>query len=44
MELGDLLSSISNFSKYSKVYIEGDCLVIVDAETGYVDKTRIPKR
>lgn len=44
MELCNLLSSISKFSRYSKVYLEGDCLVIIDAETGYVDKTRIPKQ
>lgn len=44
MELGNLLSSISNFSRYSKIYIEEDCLVIVDAETGYVNKIRIPKQ
>ena len=42
MELGNLLSSISKFSRYSKVYIEEDYLVII-ADDGYVDKTRIPK-
>ena len=48
MTLGGLLSDISGFSKHSKVYIEEEYnnyyLIIIDAETGYYNKTRIPKK